>query len=229
MGMDAYALKFKNLVKFDDVKHLFDQYGDYLEWTEGDFRRLDYTNQRIKAWVQTIPGFDESIHTHQFTPNVDPVETLKANGIDPDSDFEVVMFSDDILMLTINERGTRFASSSIVQITSDNFKYEPTGEWWAYVQFTEEGYIRKPFQHVIVPWSTTEDGGIVLSANNFTGDGEGVSKVLEQIDAKQADEANMYFVSQAEIAQITPYVNEYDRKTWTRYFDQPNTIVHLNW
>jgi hypothetical protein len=80
MGMDAYALKFKNLVKFDDVKHLFDQCGNFLEWTDCDFRLLDYTNQRIKAWVQTIPGFDESIHTHQFEPNVDYVKTLEAVG-----------------------------------------------------------------------------------------------------------------------------------------------------
>lgn len=223
MGMDAYALKFKNLVKFDDVKHLFDQYGDYLEWTECDFRRLDYTNQRIKAWVQTIPGFDESIHTHQFEPTVDYVKTLEAVGIDPTSALDVELFTDDRLVVK------EYHTETVTEIPSDKYVYFATGEWWAYVQFTEEGYIRKPFQHVIVPWSTTEDGGIVLSANNFTGDGEGVSKVLEQIDTKQADEANMYFVSQAEISQITPYVNQYDRKTWNRYFDQPNTIVHLNW
>ena len=211
MGMDAYALKFKGFVAFSEISQMFDEYGNLNSWEDRDWSIVDYSSPRMKEWCKTLPGFDESIHTHTFAPRLDFEATIAASGVVCTSPFQVQSYTDDSLKIYHHDTG------NLIEIPANQYIYFPEGESCVFMVMSEEGYIRKPFFDYYHSASSETKGDLQLPV------------IMKSIDAKQVEDANMYFVTQSEIDQLTPFVNEYDRKNWDNNFNQPNTIVHLNW
>jgi len=212
MGMDAYALKFKGLVAFSEISELFDEYGNLTTWQDRDWSMVDYSSPRIKEWCsKTLPGFDESIHAHVFKGKVDYQSTITSFGITDRAAVVPESFTHECLVLR------NVTDDRLTVIDAEHYVYFPQGEQYVFVKFEEEGYIRKPFFDY---WQTAEP----LPDGNYQ-----LSNIVKAIDKKQIDDRYVHFVTQSEISQLTPFINDYDRKNWDKNFNQPNTIVHLNW
>lgn len=214
MGMDVFHYKITKVLNQEEVNHYYqnDPYNESIV-------QLD-VNDRLLNWMK-LNGIAASAIVE--VTELDWEAWHMQNPQYKDHEFISWELSPEVENKWLHLENT--AGQTV--LLDSGFCYQQVP--YLFVEKIEIGYMRKPFRHSETP-SKIANGALVLSVTNFSDKGkEGFAK-LQQIDAKQTQEANVFIFKYEDLDSLKEFSyceNDFERSLMQDW--EKDHFVLFNW